>query len=257
MEIKNKFNLCVEELEINAGDYQFRMKLKGINKYFHQFLMLEFKQYIKQRFTNYCGELKINYTGNCYETRWVSNLYPKIFYHITEEDKKTNCSSIAYKFLTIGRSNVRQLYKEVPAYREEILKLFNKITEGRPPTDDEIYKLAFREEIKTKLCNLSDKKNKFNYLKYKVCVKKMNYEKSVITWSSVLNIKKYDRKTKKTSNRDLKATDIWSDYNDKPTWRFGGLKVDVLRMLCVENGYDKKKANSSQYGDLAEWYMKL
>jgi hypothetical protein len=268
-----QYNNCMEELEINAGDYKYRMRNK-MNKYYHQFLMLELKQYMVKRFTKSWGKMEINYTGKCYNTFWIGNENKKVKYF--KRNINVNYNMIDYNFYNVSgyESEPEILYNIMPQFKSLLYKEFNnkrtdkKEQPDREPTTKEIReiwgKYGVSKSIVANLNLLSIKKTKTQYIPIKRCCKTLDYSKSVFGAYSVVNLKYYNNITKKTSNLHLKATDIWTWCDDdeknkhtKTSWCFGGIKVDDLKTLCVKNGYNAKDVKKKQYGELAEWYVKL
>lgn len=73
---------------------------------------------------------------------------------------------------------------------------------------------------------------------------------------SILNIKSYDKITKKTSNRNCN-TYYYNDYSFRGGWCYDGIKSDELKFILKQNGYKAKDFKGKKYGDLVEMYMKL
>lgn len=95
-------------------------------------------------------------------------------------------------------------------------------------------------------------------IKIRLHIGTMDLQKTKIPYLSIFNFKQWDKTTKKTSNKGLKADTTYTwNWNGTPRgWKFGGLPADSIAVLCRKNGFieDKKKYN---YGDYAEWYLKL
>ena len=257
-----EYNNCMEELLIDAGDYKFRMNIKGMNKIHHQFLMLELKNYITKRFMGEYGVIKIKYSGGCFEKRWINNSNEKVLYHSNTQHN----NNMDYNFYNIKHNDIAKLYNIMPIVKKYINELCIHIDKKHwseyTLTDKDIWDVwkKYHSQIRETANYTKTHKTDTHYLAYKVCVKKLDYSKSYVGYYSVLNLKYYDKITKKPTNKGLKANGIWT-YEDnekrKTHWTFGGFKVENLRLICVINGYDNKKAKKDQYGVLAEWYIKL
>jgi hypothetical protein len=74
---------------------------------------------------------------------------------------------------------------------------------------------------------------------------------------SILNIKSYDKITKKTSNRNCNSYNTDNGYSYRGGWYYSGIKTDDLKYLLKENGFKPKDFKAKKYGDLVEMYMKL
>lgn len=129
----------------------------------------------------------------------------------------------------------------------------------------------------------SAKTNKTNDIqiekKQKVVVIKIKkstifYNKNVRHFLHPTNLKYWDKTTKKTSNRGLKADHYrnYYSYDGKERtngWSFGGIKIDDIKDFCRNNGYktfdknglikDEKTLNKEYkkytYGDMADWIL--
>jgi hypothetical protein len=76
---RKAFDRCIEELEINAGDYEFRMKIKK-NKKIMDFVLLELKTYINKKMeTNYSNKDYPTYSGKCYKYKYINFIIIVLF----------------------------------------------------------------------------------------------------------------------------------------------------------------------------------
>jgi len=86
-----------------------------------------------------------------------------------------------------------------------------------------------------------------------------NYQLSTLNKYSLIFFKKYDKTTKKTSLKGLKAT-IHNGYiiGGKDTYaRFDTyLSVDDLKAFCRQNGMKWSSKETYYYGDYADWILK-
>jgi hypothetical protein len=97
-------------------------------------------------------------------------------------------------------------------------------------------------------------------IKRRASIGTMDLTKTPTSYYSLLNLKPWDKATKKTSNKGLKAdtTYNWTtDYGTTRGWRFGGIQSGCLAGICKKNGLVEEKKKKYNYGDYAEWYMKL
>jgi len=103
----------------------------------------------------------------------------------------------------------------------------------------------------------STEKTKMFNVPFRQLYSGFNYQTEVIDYRSILNLKFWHPITKKTTNKGLKATHLWTSYrsDEKSPWIFGGLKADDLQRVCEANGY--KTTKNTQYGDYAQWFIKL
>jgi len=105
----------------------------------------------------------------------------------------------------------------------------------------------------------------------------LNYERSIISNSSLLYLKKWDRGTKKASNRGLTAHHpTWTvsdNENEKGGWNFSDnvLTIDKIAKLALDNGFkagilkitnkgrknEKYHYKTYQYGKYAEFLMTI
>jgi len=270
------YNSCMEELEIDAGDYAFRQGIKGWNKKYHQFLMLELKQYIKNRFTDYCGELKVKYNGACYKYKYLKPTNKKIkgYYNATATLSNGN----------VIRNNINEYsgdwlrYTNIPAVRQFYKNETEPKKEGEPewkePTQKEFEEWCNtkrnqytsrknREELNNNLQLESDKPTEDCWIKVKYCYKKRDYTAIRLPYYSVLNFKKWSATTGKSSLKGLKADTTWTYTNSSSTgrdrtsgWTFGGTSADDMRTLAKWNNYPEVKGKKAEYGDYAKWIWK-
>jgi hypothetical protein len=208
------------------------------------------------------------YSGEMYEYRKVFATNIKIKYYFdlhNRPEKKTYliCESEILDYITHPLINwlVRDTIKNKTEWDgedcsesklKEIKEILNYGTTYRNILHDKMYKdPATYKNTPSHL---------HQYIKrVKYVIGTMKYNTSKFDYFSVLNIKHYDPKTKKTSNKGLKAytTYSWSDNYNRGGWTFGGLKACSLENICIANGFKKEKGKKYQYGDFAEWYMKI
>jgi hypothetical protein len=97
-------------------------------------------------------------------------------------------------------------------------------------------------------------------IKIRFHISTMDLTKTPIHYDSIFNFKQWDKTTKKTSNKGLKADTTYTctNWNGNPSgWSFGGTSADSLSYMCEQNGFKADKKKKYNYGDYAEWYLKL
>ena len=91
----------------------------------------------------------------------------------------------------------------------------------------------------------------------KVVMGNLNLKGRVIGYYDATNLKGWDKRTGKTSNKGLKADTTYSytdGYGHSGGWVFGGIKAASLSGMMKKNGIDTKGLS---YGDMAKKLMKL
>lgn len=116
-----------------------------------------------------------------------------------------------------------------------------------------------------------EKQLKIKIVKIRVPIEHVKYNESPEGFYYATNLKYWNKITKITSNKGLKAihyrTYLDNKENKKKSsrggWTFGGITIDSLKSFCKINGYklntDKKKQEREYkkylYGDMAEWVL--
>jgi hypothetical protein len=105
----------------------------------------------------------------------------------------------------------------------------------------------------------SNKKDDIYKIKYRRVYKCMDYQKSQKYYYDATNLKYWNSTTKKTSNKNLKAIDIYTykvgKDKRKTGWHFGGIKSVDIQHFCIKNGLDKIIAKTYLYGDFGNWIL--
>ena len=118
---------------------------------------------------------------------------------------------------------------------------------------------TYNEKLQRYLNNFNKTKTDVYYLKVKILHKNMDYNVTPISHFNALNLKYWDNKTMKTSNKHLKANDAYIFYNydtnHKQGWVFGGITTNEIDNFCFKNGLDKKQAKKYKYGDFGNWIL--
>jgi hypothetical protein len=207
---KSAFAEVLEEMEINSYDYDFRQRIKGWNKKYHQFLMLDLRAYMVRRFKGN----EPQYKGNIYSIMWFSPVnfkkFPDYFhrpqeeYEILEGGKK---GPIKTRMLRICEYDDEWIkYKHIPQIQEYYK---NKTGNDNPtekeyndwgnslvnPKGSQTWFPAMREHFRG--CT-SKKYEKFTHSR-RIVVITFNYKKTPFAYESIFNYKHWDKITKKTS----------------------------------------------------------
>ena len=219
------------------------------------FVLLELNDYFKKR--------PIYFRGKMYEYRWVLPTYSRIEKYYKDDKGNTIYRMSKDEFL-------KRLLKKNPVMEFAMdtfgNQIYNKEGKWRDMNNVELLKYVDKHWINRsggcdilKTLNETFCKRKANVpmFRMKFEIGRMDLSKTPIARYSVLNLKRWDKKTKKTSNKGLKAdtTYSWSENGMRGGWTFDGICVDNLKMLYKQNGM--KIAKGMQYGDYAEWYLKL
>jgi hypothetical protein len=98
-------------------------------------------------------------------------------------------------------------------------------------------------------------------IKIRLPIGSMDLTLTPTPYYSIINLKHWNKTTKKTSNKGLRADHTYSWVSESGYrwggWRFGGISADDLWAICKKNGFVEEKKKKYNYGDYAEWYMKL
>ena len=244
--MRTQFINVIEELEIEMGDIQFRRNIKGMNKYYLPFVLLELNEFMKikkglfiQCFSFLNEPL---YAGNIYEYIYVSK-YNK---NIKGSDKY-----------------------EYPSFH--LIKNDKVVKEWF----ETIFKVSFEEYNWNNYthCCISGHLDweKFRCLEYptpnyyiktykvRKIIIRFNYKSTPIDYFSVLNFKHWDSETKKTSNKGLGRKDIRNviiKNVDCNKWS-GYISIDDIKKLAENNGFNPIKKHKYYYGHYAEFLLKI
>lgn len=251
---RKTFDECIEELEINAGDYEYRMKKqKNLNKKNMQFLLLELWDYMKDKIIT-CDFDKNNdypkYKGRIYKSGYIFKI----------NDRFQN--TLDYELRNKNRYNI-------PAKNCWFKKNYYYFTNDE--VGENIIYHPHSYDIKT----WCDDDNKYKYekvivkpedmIKVRCLYKTMNYQLTRTYQYNATNIKYYDATTGKTTNKGLKAIHFYTYENnekkdvekaDRGGWVFGGLKVEDMKDFVKKNGFNFEKGKKYTYGDYANWVLK-
>lgn len=240
------FNRVLKELKARVP--------KPINWF--NIVLIELKEKMKNRPTYFVR-------GKMYNYKWVLPTHRRIQKYYKNEKGRTIYQIDKLEF-------IKRLLNKCPVM-EYVLDTFstqinNKDGKWREMNEEELKQYINKNwfnhhgglEIDTTMCECVCHRD-VNVPKFKIRfeIGKMDLTKTPISRYSVLNLKWWDKKTKKTSNKGLKAdtTYSWGDGYSRGGWTFGGLQADTLKILYKQNGMTPSKG--LQYGDYAEWYLKL
>lgn len=259
---KKKFDDVIEEIEIDACDYEFRRSTRELYEKKSRkmgFLMLELRDYLK-KYKNTYGN--IVFTGNIYEYCYI---------------RKTNDKAKKY-YKDVGSYYIGKLILKENYSIKYFINLYNlrkekenKITELEPHMDENFIDEYFRNGVGVKdksnmISYLNDYYDKYNeelgyVIRKKYIHKTLDYKGYVSGYYNPRNLKYWDKTSMITSNKGLKAISIWTyadkNYKCRGNWRFGGITAGDLEIFCKINGFKKEKGKKYQYGDYANWFLHI
>ena len=223
---RKAFDRCIEELDINAGDYEFRMKNQK-NKKIMDFVLLEFKTYMNKKIFYPYYEIKDypTYSGKCYEYAYIHR----------NNDRFQN--PLDYKLKTKDRYDINER---------------NRIYTTKIGNSNYSYKTKEFIEVKPE-----------ELVKARVLHKTMNYKLTPTHYCSALYLKKYNNEGK-TSNKGLTAIQFYKYENnsavkvenaDRGGWQLNGLTAGCLKEFVMKNGFKFEKGKKYTYGDYANWVL--
>jgi len=245
---------------------------KRKNKY-HMFLMLDLKAYMVRRFQ---GNVP-HYTGNVYEVCWFSPVnfakYPNYFHYQMQVNYGPRQGQI--QILPINRytddwikyqniPQIQEYYKtktgqDNPSKKEYDLWGYSR-TDKNFETATNFQKMyntfTGGSNIQTDRCSKSRR----------VILRTLNYRNTPYKYDSVFNYKNWDKITKKTSLKGLKANTYhtWTEPKREGEegrartggWTFDGFCAYNIELNAIENGFQKVKGKKYNYGHFAEFLMK-
>jgi hypothetical protein len=215
-----------------------------------------------------------NYNGNCYTYTYVSKYHPKVKY---PNVSKFNRFIDFYRHPSFEDIKNDERIEEWFVKRNSHLKFNEKDWEKTIYSNNE-YNECVNSWMKFRNSEGDGKKNKSYYpYKLRVLEKSLDYSRTPMNYRSIFNLKYWDKTTKLTSLRGLKANgDGWtySNSNKKSRmlgWTFGGLTAVDIEVWAIKNGFQKEiiKVNNKgkknekthykkyQYGDYAEYMCKI
>lgn len=250
------FNRVLKELKAR--------EFKPINWF--EMVLLELKERNKKAPKDYYTK-EPKYDGKMYEYRWVyySNLRIKNLVRFSycdyEELLKKEEPIVVWAFDKVEKNY--PFKKDAPhtkwrdALRDKRLSWF--LNDGAYESFERQVSDVLQRKITVNEMKNVPKENNFKMYKIRFEIGKMKYNTIRFDYYSVLNIKRWDKNTKKTSNKGLKAdtTYSWSDWYGRGGWTFNGLDASHMEAICLKNGFKKEKGKKYNYGDYAEWYLSI
>jgi hypothetical protein len=208
-------------------------------------VLLELKQKMKTH--------TIKMTARMYEYHYVLPTHPRVVYYFDYYDATNPRHKKEYKIQYSIRHYadhpvVKYLIQSNLRKGEDASSLLDDWERMRDITNRIHSHKSVPDEIKPYL------------IRVRMSIGTMDLRQTPTPYSSILNLKPWDKATKKTSNKGLKAdtTYNWTtDYGSTKGWKFGGISAGSLAGICKKNGLIEEKKKKYQYGDYAEWYMKL
>ena len=96
-------------------------------------------------------------------------------------------------------------------------------------------------------------------IKIRQRIKTLDYKASIIPNYSPINLKRWNKITKKSTNKGCVAVSAWSHHyetgGNRSGWTLDGFKAPDLEYFVIKNGFKKEKGKKYQYGDYAEWLL--
>lgn len=247
---KVKVNLkeaIINELKIyqeeNKNKYDsFRIKYK--------YMMIDFKLSMKYKLLIQDFE-EPKYKGYCYNIFYVKRTNDNVL-DVCGCKYFRNFKPLSYQEEYIKFREIEEYYKiQCPDYKDEG-KLYKWLS-----NDD--YKE--RNKLDKYFNSESNKPTELNTIKMRKPFKQMDYSANPKYHYNAKNIKFWDKKTKKPSNRGLEADHTFSYINDDTNhtrgWKFNGITLDEIKTFCHTNGLDKITSKNYKYGDYANWILKI
>jgi hypothetical protein len=253
------FNRVLKELKAR--------EFKPINWF--EMVLLELKERNKKAPKDYyTGEPK--YNGKMYEMRWVyySNLRIKNLGRFSICDYESHLKNeepiVVWAFDKVEKKYPFQKDATHTKWRDALRdKRLQRFLNSGGAYGCESFERRVNDILQRKIpvneMKNVPKENNFKMYKIRYEIGTMKYNTSRLSYYSVLNIKRWDKNTKKTSNKGLKAdtTYSWTDGFGRGGWTFGGLDASNMEDICLKNGFKKEKGKKYQYGDYAEWYLSI
>jgi hypothetical protein len=237
-DFKTMFDFVIQEMEIDFSDYEYRRNLReNYEKRSRKwgFIMLELKQH-------FIKNPKL--TGNVYEYRYIHHLHDK---HIIEKEWRAKWKD---PYVLIQLTRIYNMFKK----NEEDKKIMLTPDDSQKEYSNlkKIYDMDDVDVDKTYFSNY----NKENGITIKIRqrIKTLDYKASIIFDYSAINLKRWNKITKKTTNKGCVAVSAWS-WTDRKGWTLDGFTAPDLKWFVKQNGFKEEKGKKYQYGDYAEWLL--
>ena len=263
--VVNKVQVNLKEAIINELKiYQEKNKNKYESiRFKYKYIIIDLKLSVKLNSYIY-GTDEPQYTGKCYNIFYVNRTNKKLLGCIRRLNLSID-SEHYFKYKYLSHKETYEKYREVeeyykihcPDYKEEgkldtwlSYYVYNK--EGTRCT----YYESENELKRDKYFNSeSNKPTELNTIKMRKTFKQMDYSSTPIYHYSAKNIKFWDKKTQKPSNKGLEI-DRTFNYIYERGWKLNGITLDEIKVFCHSNGLDKKISKNYKYGDYANWILK-
>ena len=263
--VVNKVQVNLKEAIINELKiYQEKNKNKYESiRFKYKYIIIDLKLSVKLNSYIY-GTDEPQYTGKCYNTFWVKRINESVTYIYKDKDHY-----IYYKQVDGWYNNYKkwETYIEIEEYYKIHFPNYknNEDFDCFWKYDKNDWKS--QQENQNKYCDIQkyinsveSKPTGFNTIKMRKPFKKMDYALTPIYHYNAKNIKFWDDKTKKTSNKGLEADRSFMYYESYSRhmkgWKFNGITLDEIKVFCHSNGLDKKISKNYKYGDYANWILK-
>jgi hypothetical protein len=211
-------------------------------------VLLELKQKMK----------KYKNTGKMYKYSYVFATHPRIQNYL-DFIKPNNYRKKVYLFY----SSLLTEFADHPIVKYGLQKYY-----GRPLKEGESTEVLENYEKREKLYNTMNQLQDYKFvpedlrkylIKIRVSIGSMDLTLTPTPYYSLINLKYWNKTTKKTSNKGQRAdhTYSWANEYRWGGWQFGGISADDLWAICKKNGFVEEKKKKYQYGDYAQWYLKI
>jgi hypothetical protein len=263
--VVNKVEVNLKEAIINELKiYQEKNKNKYESiRFKYKYIIIDLKLSVKfNSYINRTDEPK--YTGKCYNIFYVNRTNKNILGYYDRNEHFFKYKYLSHKETYEKYREIEEYYKiHFPDYTDEgklntwhSHRVYNK--EGTRFT---IYESENERKKDIYFNSESNKPTELNTIKIRKPFKQMDYSSTPKYHYNAQNIKFWDKKTKKPSNKELKADHTFnyiSDYtNHTRGWKFNGITLDEIKSFCIINGLDKIISKNYKYGDYANWILKV
>lgn len=248
---KNIQNVNNQFLNVKLKPYQIDYKImfnKCINaitekvrneKYIFNYVLLDMKLLLKTK----------KLEGKIYKIGYITILNPK---YIKNDYNKY----LRYSFETTKEPIIIDWFKSnLNGYGISLNETQTLTLLKAKRTDNESYENALYDYLN----KISKIKTDVYRIKIRVLHKTMNYEFTPFGYYNAINLKYWNSKTKKTSNKNLTANHTYTYFETGTQhsrgWTFGGITIDKLQSFCYSNGLDKTSSKLFKYGDYGDWVL--
>lgn len=261
---------------------EFKSKqVKSVNWF--NIVLIELKRKLILKRYSYSGLSDTpKYDGKMYKYDYVMPSHKKIRYYFDnpETNKKAytlfdNMIIEYIKHPVISyciKTTISDIYNwDINDLSDTTINQIKDILKTKKKWTDKTYKEILCNKLYKEKYNIKDVPDymKSRLIKIRFEIGKMDLKQSPVYYYNPKNLKYWDKKTMKTSNKGLKAdtTYSWSDDYSRGGWTFGGISADDLERICVINGFkiekeiriknekEKLKNKKYKYGEFANWFL--